>query len=48
MTGWQLIAAAGLYLWTCYDLVAVGKTGLAFAYLCYALSNFGFVWAAHQ
>lgn len=46
MKPWELIAVSALYLSVAWRYNFHGNAGMAFAFVCYALANFGFMWAA--
>lgn len=48
MNAYLLGFVATIYLWTGWNYLADGRTGMALAFLAYALANFGFMWDLWQ
>jgi len=48
MSKWLLAAVALAYVWTAIEFARDNKPGLALAFMCYALSNVGFIIAATE
>jgi hypothetical protein len=42
--GWQLCAAAALYVWAAIDYAKADRGDMCVAFICYGIANLAFAW----
>lgn len=45
MTAWELAVASALYICVAFRYASFGNSGMAVAFVAYAVANLGFLWA---